>query len=92
MELLTTAGGHKIACDAIVPGRAAPYLHIHTAALSFAESAAIFSDPAETAVLTVEKDETETEYRGYTVLYSVQVSPFIAGDILIWLNRGEATI
>lgn len=76
-------------CDAVVAGDQYPYLHIHTHELSRIDADRIFDDPAETDMITAFDAETsETQvYTGYTSLYSVQKSPFIPGDLLIWLTK-----
>lgn len=89
--ILETGKGTKINCDAVTPGSVYPVLHIHTPALTFAEAGAIFSDPEQTAELTVMDEDAVTVYTGFTVLYSVQQSPFISGDLLIWLNKENVT-
>lgn len=55
---ITTATGRVIDVEAVTAGRQYPVLHINTKALSGAEAYAIFSDPAETAVLDEARDVT----------------------------------
>lgn len=86
MLTLITNSGREIPCDAIVPASQYPVLHIHTHAIGGAEAWTIFSDPAETCRLIRRDDDGETVFTGFTRLYSVQSSPFVPGDILIWLN------
>lgn len=87
MITLITATGREIMCDAIVEATLYPVLHIHTHELTGAEAWTLFSNPAETVILRKIENEKETVYRDYTYLQSVQQSPFIAGDLLIWLNH-----
>lgn len=86
MLTITTNTGKTIECDSIVQGREYPVLHIHTHAISGAEAWAIFSDPNETRRMVRREDSDERTLINYSRLYSVQVSPFVPGDILIWLN------
>ena len=88
MVILTTALGVEIECDTVVEGAQYPYVHIHTSALTRIEADTIFEDPEQTRVLrAVFDDGSEKTLRGYTVLYSVQLSPFVQGDLMIWLQR-----
>ena len=88
MVTVTTAKGLVIDCDSVVAGRQYPYIHIHTSKLTRVEADRIFDDPEQTIVLQADyEDGTRTVFRGYTLLYSVQISPFIAGDLMIWLQR-----
>lgn len=91
MTRLITATGQELLCDSVTRGQAYPYLYIHTAALSWAEAQALFTDPAELTVLTAverftfpaqtDKGEETVEaeqtktYRGWTELYCIQRSP-----------------
>ena len=88
MVILTTALGLEIECDTVVEGAQYPYVHIHTSALTRIEADTVFDDPDQTRELHVLfEDGSEKTLRGYTVLYSVQISPFVHGDLLIWLQR-----
>ena len=53
---ITTATGRVIDVAGVTAGRQYPVLHINTHALTGAEAYAIFSDPAETAVLDEARD------------------------------------
>ena len=55
---ITTATGRVIDVEGVTAGRQYPVLHINTRALTGAEAYAIFSDPAETAVLDEARDVT----------------------------------
>ena len=76
---ITTATGRVIDVAGVTAGRQYPVLHINTRALTGAEAYAVFSDPAETAVLDEARDviveqqkedgsteeQTATEHRVY---------------------------
>lgn len=53
---ITTATGRVIDVAGVTAGRQYPVLHINTSALTGAEAYAVFSDPAETAVLDEARD------------------------------------
>lgn len=87
MTVIITATGKEIECDAVIAATMYPVLHIHTHSITGAEAWEIFSNPEETKVLKKYEDgKGAGVYKGYTTLQSVQRSPFIDGDILIWLN------
>ena len=93
-RLLTTATGREIPDASAVPGRQYSHmLHIRTAALSFAEAAALFADPAETATLTYQDEDRRDVYEGYTTILSIELSPLSSkpGELLIRLAREEQT-
>ena len=90
MVTLTTALGVVIECDTVVEGEQFPYVHIHTGTLTRIEADTIFEDPEQTRVMrAVYESGGERTIRGYTELYSVQKSPFIKGDLMIWLQRPQ---
>ena len=102
MVQLITAKGRRIACKAVIRATNYNFLTIHTDALSRVEIDQIFDDPEETSVLTaIEQmtvpDENGNEitvesshvYRGWTVLDTVQRSPFYEGALMIWLMKPE---
>ena len=93
MTYLTTATGRSIPCDSVIKASVLDYLTIHTGSLSRIEIDTVFDNPAETERLTAITVENETNvtqvYTGYTVLDTVQLSPFYPGHLMIWLRRPE---
>lgn len=87
MLTVKTATGREIECDAFIAATQYPVLNIHTHSIDGSDAWVIFNNPEETKVLRKMEDGEEVAvYRNYTVLQSIQRSPFIDGDILIWLN------
>ena len=93
MKVIMTSG-RELEVHLVIKGGMMDYLHIYVNTLSITEIYDIFSNPEETAVITVIRtDEQGAEirnvYRGYTELYSVQ-KPFLKspeGTKMVWLNR-----
>ena len=88
------AGGRELEAYLVIKGGMMDYLHIYVNTLPITEIYDLFSNPEETAVITViytdEKGaEARNTYHGYTELYSVQ-KPFLKspeGTKMVWLKR-----
>lgn len=91
MTTIITAGGREVPASLVSAGRIFPVLMIYSPA-DPAELQEIFSDPAETAVLTERREDgTETVYRDFTQLFSIGPSSAATGEpeTLVWLNYVE---
>lgn len=93
MTVLKTATGRELVCAAVSRGQMYPYLYIHTAALSWEEAYAFFTDKTGLAKLTTVESftfpaqteqgaqdieaETTHVYNGFTELYCIQRSPLM---------------